>query len=262
MSKFYFFIIAPIVILVYAAACSHRYQAFDQSFVVGYLILYYVVALICLLMFGNKGATSRPAVFPLGIDKKQARRLRLIALHEYDYIRETMAQAMNDRHTMINYFLLATGVAMAAVGVVYSEEGMAKVKHQTEITIGICYVFNFVAWIYMLKIVRLRQAWCESSQAMNRIKNFFLINVGMSDSHEGSPFLWKSSTSPRADKLGNLYHLEFVLISFISAVAVTGPAILLMGFDRLQNYYWLPAVLFFHHFFLQLSTYKLFLGGK
>ena len=133
-----------------------------------FLSAYYAVVLYSHSKFGPSPPRSTPLT-PAPRNGDISEELRAIALHEYEYVRETMAQAMNDRHTLVNYFLLATGVVLATIGAVYSKEGLIEFDYKTELTIAICITFSFVAWIYFLKIVRLRQAWCESCAAMNRI---------------------------------------------------------------------------------------------
>jgi ADP-ribose pyrophosphatase len=97
---------------------------------------------------------------------------------------------------------------------------------------------------------------------MNRIKQFFLVNAGLTDEHAASPFLWKSKTIPRPAKKGNLYHLEFILISVIAALAIALVSVMLLLANDQQKSFWIPVVFFVHHFLLQLSAYDVFLEDK
>lgn len=234
---------------------------YRQHVLLDFIALYYGVVLYSYYKFG-KSSTPAPILTPLKRGEEVSQDLREITLREYEYVQETMAQAMNDRHTLVNYFLLATGVVMAAIGAVYSTEGMSYSPYKTHITVAICLTFTFVAWIYFLKIVRLRQAWCDSCAAMNRIKQFFLVNENLSDADGRSPFLWKSKTIPLADKQGNLFHLEAILINFISALAVAAVSVLLLPASSWHRSFWIPGVFFFLTFLLQLSAYKIFLADK
>ena len=257
-SEFYFKIVTPALLIAGGVIFFRFCTELRQLVLIEYLVIYYLAIWLCKRLFG-KQKNSEPPVLPSKIGKEKFESLQEIAKAEYEYIRETMAQAMDDRHTMINYFLLATGVALAAVGMIFSKEGMQELPFTKELTIGICLIFNGVAWIYMLKMVRLRQAWCDSSLAMNRIKNFFLVNVKMDADQSGSPFLWKSSTSPAPGRIGNLFHLEFILISFISALAISGISMLRLTGEQTFKFMWIPGIFFLFHFALQLSTFHLFL---
>jgi ADP-ribose pyrophosphatase len=130
-------------------------------------------------------------------------------------------------------------------------------KNHIAITIGL--VFCFIAWIYLMKIIRLRQAWCESCAAMNRIKEFFLLNSGFHKSHQASPFYWKIGTIPPADKKGTLFHLEAILIGFLAALAIAFVSVLLLQSDSWRTTFWIPGVFFLIGFILLSATYFVFL---
>lgn len=235
----------------------------QQQALLGFAWLYYFIARYSYSKFG------RPQQAPLSLvpDKRESNSpisesLRDIALREYEYVRETMAQAMNDRHTLINYFLLATGVVLATIGAVYSKEGLVDFQYKLHLTVAICLTFCFVAWIYFLKIVRLRQAWCESCAAMNRIKQFFIVNEKPALAAEQSPFLWRSDTIPLAAKKGNLFHLEALLINFISALAIGAVSVMLLPPDTWCQRIWIPLMFFGFGFLLQNAAYTVFLEDK
>ncbi len=262
MSRFVFAYLSPAFILLAGLLFVLILPFYRQHLLIDFCVLYYAMVRFSRWRFGPPVRLSSSPPAPLEINRKAGRPLREIALCEYEYIRETMAQAMNDRHLLVNYFLLITGLMIAAIGVVHSQEGMHYSPYTRPITITICLLLSLVAWIYLLKIIRLRQAWCESSVAMNRLKQFFLVNAGLSDEHPGSPFLWKSKTLPRPAKKGNLYHLSFILISFIAAVAVAFVSVLQLPPGGWQHAFWIPLLFFGHHFLLQLSAYDTFLEDK
>ncbi len=261
MSRVFFHFLAPafiaLAILVFAGIAPQ----FRQQVLLDFAVIYYLLILYSYYKFGRQTAPA-PELTPQKRGGGISEDFREIVLREYEYVQETMAQAMNDRHTLVNYFLLATGVVMAAIGAVYSTEGMFYSPYKNHLTIAICLTLSIVAWIYFLKIVRLRQAWCDSCAAMNRIKQFFLVNEGLSDGDERSPFLWKSKTIPRADKKGNLFHLEALLINFISSLAVAAVSILLLPTDSWRTTFWIPAGFFMFCFALQFSAYTVFLTEK
>jgi len=261
MSRIFFHFLAPafiaLAILVFAGIAPQ----FRQQVLLDFAVIYYLLILYSYYKFGRQTAPA-PELTPQKRGGGISEDFREIVLREYEYVQETMAQAMNDRHTLVNYFLLATGVVMATIGAVYSTEGMFYSPYKNHLTIAICLTLSIVAWIYFLKIVRLRQAWCDSCAAMNRIKQFFLVNEGLSDGDERSPFLWKSNTIPRADRKGNLFHLEAILINFISSLAVAAVSVLLLPTDSWRMTFWIPAGFFLLFLALQFSAYTVFLKEK
>ncbi|MDZ7267902.1 MAG: NUDIX hydrolase [candidate division KSB1 bacterium] len=262
MSRIIFAHLSPAFIILAGLVFVLLLPGYRQHVLIDFGVVYYAMLRFSHWRFGPPVRSNSPPLTPLAIDRKARRSLREIALYEYEYIRETMAQAMNDRHVLVNYFLLITGLLIAAIGVLHSREGMSYSPYTRPITIAICLLLSFVAWIYQLKIIRLRQAWCESGVAMNRVKQFFLVNAGLSAEHPGSPFLWKSTTLPRPARKGNLYHLSFILISFIAAVAVAFVSVLQLPPGSWQHAFWVPLLFFGHHFLLQLSTYDVFLEDR
>ena len=263
LSKRYFQFVAP-VILVIVVACTYGgiVSHLTQKLLVNFLALYYVMIWFSKIFFGAAGDRTVKKPQKIDDDGESFRMLEEIALREYEYIRETMAQAMNDRHTLVNYFLLAAGVVIAAIGVIYSDEGMKYSVYKKEISIAICLAFAVIAWIYIMKVVRLRQAWCESSAAMNQIKQFFLQNVGISDKGPHTPFRWRSSTIPKAARTGNLYHLEILLISFIASLAIAAVSVLLLEEGLLKTNFGIPIAAFVFNFLMLSSTYSVFLEEK
>lgn len=261
MSRIIFYGLAPAFLVLAGIFFIGIAPRAEQFVPLGFSLVYYLVVLYSYRKFGQSPPQSTPLT-PARRDGEISEDLRAIALHEYEYVRETMAQAMNDRHTLINYFLLATGVVLAAIGAVYGKEGLIEFEFKLQLTIAICLTFCFVAWIYFLKIIRLRQAWCESCAAMNRIKQFFLVNEKRRVPEEQSPFLWKSNSIPPAAKKGNLFHLEALLINFISALAMSAVSVLLLPQDNVLTLMWVPIAFFLFGFFLQLSAYTVFLEEK
>ncbi len=261
MSLIIFYYLAPAFIafaIIYFVGIAPELK---QHVLLDFAAMYYFIVRYSHYKFGHpvsQNLVLTPTKRGGGISED----LREIVLREYEYVQETMAQAMDDRHTLVNYFLLATGVVMAAIGAVYSTEGMYYSPYKNHITIAICVTLCVVAWIYFLKIVRLRQAWCDSCAAMNRIKQFFLVNDGLSDEDGRSPFLWKSNSIPRAGKKGNLFYLEALLINFISSLAIAAVSVLMLPPDSWRTAFWVPMAFFLFCFFLQLSAYTIFLEEK
>ncbi|MEK7727643.1 MAG: NUDIX hydrolase, partial [candidate division KSB1 bacterium] len=93
-------------------------------------------------------------------------------------------------------------------------------------------------------------------------KQFFLVNETRRISEEQSPFLWKSDTIPPAAKKGNLFHLEALLIVFISALAQGAVSVLLLPPSCWPTLFWAPGAFFLCGFLQQLSAYTVFLEEK
>lgn len=143
---------------------------------------------------------------------------------EFEYARTTASEAMQDRHTMVNFYLLAVGVALTGVLAILSRGADLPRAAGTLLLWMLC----GVGWIYFLSIIRLRQAWCDSAQAMSWIKEFYIEHSQHYEPAElKKAFLWKGDTIPRADKPFTVFFYSAMLIGFLNSLAFLGGASLL-----------------------------------
>ena len=179
---------------------------------------------------------------------------------EFEYARITASEAMRDRHTMVNYYLLAVGVV--ATGVVGSLAGGTRLPAFSGTLL--LWLLCWVGWLYFLKIVRLRQAWHDSARTMNRIKDFYIQHVReVAPQVLRSAFRWQTHTLPAVDKPWTLYFYSTLLIGLLDSVAyVLGGA--LLGSDSAASspvLFWGVLVLFGLAFLaLHVRLYFAFLG--
>jgi hypothetical protein len=147
-----------------------------------------------------------------------------ILLKEFDYARFTASEAMQDRHTMVNFYLLAFGVIATGVLAILSRDSDLPQSIGTLLLWILC----AVGWLYFLKIIRLRQAWHESAQAMNQIKEFYIQH----DQHFKpeqlrSAFRWQAHTLPSPGKPWTVFFYSAVLIALLDSMAYVLGATLL-----------------------------------
>jgi len=182
-------------------------------------------------------------------------RLEEIILREFDYVKETASQAMNDRHTMVNYFLLSAGVVVAGIGVLLSKEGAVDFQYRDQTLVALSLLFCTVGWVYFMQLVRLRQAWCDSARAMNHLKRVFVKCSGNSPEMAEKIFLWSIKTIPRANKPMTVFHLSALLISILSAVALALASMILLSENGIKKFWLAPMLLGLYHLFFQMRKY-------
>jgi hypothetical protein len=167
---------------------------------------------------------------------------------EFEYARVTASEAMQDRHTMVNFYLLVAGVmASGVVGVLTQKAGLPKTAGTL-----LLWLLCGIGWLYFLKIIRLRQAWHDSAQAMNQIKDFYAQHVkDFAPDELREAFLWKSETLPRPDKPWTVFFYSAILIAFLDSVAyMAGGALLNLTATRYLSLLFLgPLALFGLAFF-------------
>jgi len=151
---------------------------------------------------------------------------------EFDYAKTTAGEAMRDRHTMINFYLLTVGIVTSGV--------LAILQQGLPGPLGTLFlwVLCLVGWLYLLKIVRLRQAWLDSAKTMNLIKDFYLTHSEHFEADElAKAFRWRTHTVPSADQPWTLFYYSACLIAILNSIAFTSGAVLLTdAFSDLSSF--------------------------
>jgi ADP-ribose pyrophosphatase len=227
-----------------------------------YWVTGYALIVTIFIVFVQLKYHETPRTLPVPIlqtlpPKNGAAKLRLseILLREFDYAKETAAQAMNDRLTMLNYFLLSAGVVVAGIGVMVSKEGGYEFPYRDESIIALSLIFNVVGWVYFMNQVRLRQAWCESARAMNHIKQVFVEHCGYSQDRAKEAFRWSVENIPAPPKKMTVFYFSALLISILSAAAIGLASTILLGVDQVSHFYFIPMGLSLYHLLFQMSMY-------
>ncbi|MEE4311876.1 MAG: hypothetical protein V2J62_08375 [candidate division KSB1 bacterium] len=254
-----------LVILVVAIGIILLYTAFfhaqsQQKTVVIYLIIVQTFVLLTFLAFRNQRAYRRRSVKKLKNPRLEENSFSVaqLLLKDYEYIASTCSEAMNDRHTMVNYFLLIVGAVFTVIATQMNMQAF-QTQHVREMLVIVALVLNFIGWLYFMHIIRLRQSWHGSAMAMNQIKEFFIQNGRLPDEIARSAFLWDTKSVPRAGRKSNVFYYSAVVISFISSVLLTlGSAIASPESAQFS----LPAfsvIIGIYHFIFQILCYSLFL---
>ena len=146
---------------------------------------------------------------------------------EFEYAKTTASEAMADRHTMVNFYLvvfgaLGTGLLLVLGGL--SSEASLPPALGTVLLWLLC----IVGWLYFLKVIRLRQAWYGSAQAMNRIKTFYIEHSEDFEPDElRRAFLFRPETLPAPDKPWTVFFYSAMLIALLDSAAYVAGGILL-----------------------------------
>ena len=150
---------------------------------------------------------------------------------EFEYARFTASEAMRDRHTMVNFYLLAFGVIATGVLAILSREANLPQSIGTLLLWILC----AVGWLYFLKIIRLRQAWHESARAMNQIKEFFIQHDKHFEPDEiRQAFRWQAHTLPSPGKPWTVFFYSALLIALLDSMAyVLGATLLDLDLSRI-----------------------------
>ncbi len=186
-----------------------------------------------------------------------------ILIAEFHYARETAGQAMEDRHKMVNFFLIIVGILASGIGILLQGESNSELlgaASTQKLAISVLLFFIVIIGVlYVLKLIRLRSAWFESALCMNHIKDYY-------DEHwpqlqlKAKAFRWTRETLIRQDisKLTTLFGYSAILVILVDSAAFL--AFLLVSTDS-QNAI-LIIVLSTIVFFSQIAFYKSALSEK
>ncbi len=190
---------------------------------------------------------------------------------EFQYARTTASEALQDRHTMMNfYFIIAGGVILGGGLVSLSMPkvlagGPIKIPPFTYVGTILLWLVCIVGWLYFLKLIRLRQAWRESARAMNQIKDFYLEHATRFSAEElVQAFRWRTETLPPPEKRWTVFFYSATLIALLDSVTFVAGGALLNLFPLFQKRIapWIIAslvILGLTMFFFHLVMYDEFL---
>jgi len=176
---------------------------------------------------------------------------------EFDYARTTASESMEQRHTMINFYLLVAGILTSGTVALLAGD----VDLPPAVGALLLWLLCGIGWIYFLSLVRLRQAWHDSAQVMNEVKEFYVRHVQDLDPGElDGAFRWKKGSLPPAGQPWTIFFYSAALIGLLDSVAFVGggalldlQAVMARPWPALGSLALLGALLFAWHMWLYFA---------
>lgn len=179
-----------------------------------------------------------------------------ILIAEFEYARETASQAMEDRHKMVQFYVisifipfLTAVVGLLAIGV--NRADVMQLSLFRHVIFGAFILLFLMGVLFLLKLIRLRVAWFESAMSMNKIKSYY--STHLKDYRlDKEAFTWTidSLKKLKFGKTNSIFFYSALLIITIDSSAFFA-ALILSGLDILAAL--VAAALFF---LLQIIFYK------
>jgi len=137
-----------------------------------FLVVNVAILLVILALNWRVGdrSSQQDTPAPVSPDQKHLEASDILGW-EFEYARTTASEAMQDRHTMVNFYLLVAGILTSGVVALLGQGADANLPKATGT--ALLWLLCGIGWLYFLKLIRLRQAWRDSAQAMNQIKGFY-----------------------------------------------------------------------------------------
>lgn len=152
---------------------------------------------------------------------------------EYEYIANNVFQSNEDRSRFSSYYFVTVGSFAAAIlGTKFDDQ----TKGVSLAFFFLFFVLTFMGSFTLAQLARLRAAWHEAVEAMNRIKEYYIKHHP-----EIAPaFKWRKRDLPPTNKpysIANLIAMEVSLLSSLTTGA--GIYFLLSFFGSLTSIGWI-----------------------
>ena len=137
---------------------------------------------------------------------------------EFGYIAATATQAYEDRARVATFYFVSVGSLIAAIisaQLFQTESGRDTLQN---IYLAFCALFSFLTvlgYLTIAQLARLRTAWMDSVMAMNRIKTYYINNIG---TDLGSAFLWTDEVAPKGYKPGSVANYLAYQVALLSGL--------------------------------------------
>lgn len=164
-----------------------------------------------------------------------------ILILEFKYASETAAQSSNDRTAVVNlYLLLVGGVGtFASTALSSSDSSSSSFKLSPRVLAIVFLALALVGYSFVFKLIRLRQAWYESTKAMNAVKDFYLMRYP----ELGGALRWQSGTIPEAGKPWSITFNLTLLIVILDSSSLAAAVYFARAAADANRLYYMPEVL-------------------
>ena len=139
---------------------------------------------------------------------------------EFDYIAQTAFQANEDRARVTTFYLVNLGGLVAAL---FSSQLASSLQAEVDLLFGGLFaVLSATGLLTILQLARLRQAWYESVQALDQIKEYYTRQFPSLKLEQA--FRWKMGNIPRLYKPWSISFLLVLQIAVLGGVSLGAAA--------------------------------------
>ncbi len=171
---------------------------------------------------------------------------------EFNYITNTAFQANEDRSRVTSFYFITTASLVAAIlGTQFAETEIKSVSLAFSL---LFLVLTALGSLTIAQLARLRAAWHESVQAMNKIKEFYIHE----NPNIAPAFKWRDKAIPPMDKPYSIANLTAIEVALLSALTSSAFIYFLMKFiGSINALGWaLTVASFFVGYAAQWTWYK------
>ena len=137
---------------------------------------------------------------------------------EFEYISDTATQANEDRSKVATFYFVSVGSLVAAIFSAQLFESRQNGETLQNIYRAFCVLFSFLTvlgYLTLAQLARLRTAWMDSIKAMNKIKEYYIQNVGET---LRPAFLWTNEYAPKGFQPGSVANYLAYQVALLSGL--------------------------------------------
>ena len=137
---------------------------------------------------------------------------------EFQYIARTATQANEDRSKVATFYFVSVGSLIAAIfsAQLFETDHDGDTFQNIYLAFSVLFAFlTVLGYLTLAQLARLRTAWMDSIKAMNRIKTYYIENIG---TDLGSAFLWRDDTAPKGYKPGSVANYLAYQVALLSGL--------------------------------------------
>lgn len=139
-----------------------------------------------------------------------------ILIAEFNYIAQTAFQANEDRARVSSFYFVTVGSLVAAI--LSTQFAALQIQFLYFAFSGLFFFLFIMGILTVLQLARLRSAWFESVQAMNRIKDYYIAHHPAGGFEKA--FLWRGTTAPPPFKIKSISFILTLEVAILSAVSI------------------------------------------
>ncbi len=161
---------------------------------------------------------------------------------EFGYIAATATQAYEDRAKVATFYFVSVGSLIAAIFSAQLFESDLAGETLQNIYLSFCVLFAFLTvlgYLTIAQLARLRTAWMDSVKAMNRIKTYYIENIG---TDLASAFLWTDENAPRGYKTGSVANFLAYQVALLGGLIFAASVFFLQQAFGQINFLWPLAI--------------------
>jgi hypothetical protein len=136
-----------------------------------------------------------------------------ILIAEFEYAANSAFQANEDRSKVASFFLVSVGSLVAGI---FSAQEFGLEAATSLALAGIFAVVTILGLLTVMQLARLREAWTDSAEAMNKVKDYYIGRFG-NLKLEGA-FRWRTHTIPKRYKPRSVSYYTVFEVALLSAL--------------------------------------------